>query len=370
MKTVQPLSTIKQLLVPESVRDPNEVENGGDSLAALSPDLRDLIAPWLLRLERPNGFENWRDLTMEQMEDLRYALALVQEFGRGTLTALMNDRYKTIDEAVEGLVAVMRQQPSRPDDNDSGSGTGRSTNAVDPFLIPTTTAEAIAAAADGNPTRRGKEPGALQKWVRQVRDMSSEHVNRLSDLRESLEPQYRSLREDIRRLDKQLRKNNGRLGGLPFPEVVRQTGDGKNGFTAEIVLAAILNTGNDRTLFNLQNGYGWDDGHIDILRRHLSAKGWNAVQAIWDAMDSLYRDMDRTVFAVTHKHVPKQAAVAFTTGTADGGTVSVRGGYYPLVCDGRIPPRREASLAAAPSRAMAHAQRVYGTNKPRDGFAR
>ncbi|MCD8352435.1 MAG: hypothetical protein LUC93_17665 [Planctomycetaceae bacterium] len=368
-KELQPLVKVNQLLVPESMRDPHEFENGGDNIAAFTPDLRDHIAPWLMRLEKPNGLENWRDLTVQQLEDLRGGLALVEEFGKGTLTALMNEKYKTIDEAVKGMVAIMRQQPTRPGEYDTDEWAGRKKNAAESFIMLTTTAETIAAGVDGNPTLQGMEPGALQKWVLQLRDMSSDQVNRLADLREKLEPHYQSLREDIRRLDQELRKNNGQIDGLTFPEVLRQTRDKKKGFTSEIVLAAVLNTGNADNLFQLQNGYEWDDGHIGILRQQLSVKGWEAVQAIWDAMDSLYPDMDKTVFDVTHKHAPKEAAQAITTETADGEVISVKGGYYPLVYDGRITPRQEAYQDISNARSMANAQMVHGSNKPFNGFA-
>ena len=368
-----PITGMKELVLPEALRDNKEFGKGGaldgeaDNLAHFRMNFREHIEPWIIRLERPGDFQNWRDLTVKQMEELRDAIDLFVTYGKGELSALRSERYHNIDEAIEGIVEEISKhgkEGSAIDDPDTRIG--RAKNTLESFVLKGVTTDSIFAIAEGN--RSLTDKGELQVYADKARAANAREENWMKSVVDTVLPAFKQLGGEAARIDKMIRQNGGTIDGLPFHESLRKARN-KSYFTGEMLIAAIYNTGNADNLFQLQNAYGWNDEHIAVLRQLLTQEGWRSIETVWREMDKLYPDMDKIRFWATHKHSPKEPGVSFITATADGKTHESKGGYYPLKYDGLISRRQGAFQDLSNAKAMAQANMTYTSNKPASGFA-
>lgn len=119
-------------------------------------------------------------------------------------------------------------------------------------------------------------------------------------------------------------------------------------YTMEAALAVALNWGNASNRMKITQGwkygglekYGilpWDgEATAQEFMKHLTKADWDLVQRIWDQLDSLRPAMealDKRMTGLAPKWITPDP---FTAQTADGQTVALRGGYYPMVYDRRF----------------------------------
>ncbi|MDR3077432.1 MAG: hypothetical protein LBV15_01555, partial [Planctomycetota bacterium] len=364
-RELRPESGDGGLLLPELAREEDEFEGGPDNIRDFTPDLRDFIPEWLQRLEKPEGLEDWRDLSVQQARELAEAIDLIQDVGRGELTALKTGEAETIDQAVTEIVAILEQAPERPALRDQDTWRGRGLNALDRFLLSGVTADSLFSLAEGN--RSLAKKSLLQKMVERLRNYEAEESSWTQAIFDRLKPHLEALADEAGKLDRHLQARDGLVEGLPFPEALSRA-RGKRGFTGEMLIAAALNSGNGDTLHQLREGYGWDENAIAALRKQLSSAAWRAIENIWAEMDQLYPDMANVAFQAVHKRPPKEPGQAFTSFTSDGKAIESKGGYYPLAYDGLISRRQGAFQDVSNAKAMAQAGMTYAANKPPSGF--
>ena len=130
--------------------------------------------------------------------------------------------------------------------------------------------------------------------------------------------------------------NLGKMGGkgLTFQTVDRS-------FNREARIAIALNVGNEGNLQRLLGGEGWILEQIMPILKTLTREEWTAVQAIWDHFET-YRPLiaakERRVYGKEPNWVEP---TPFNVALADGETVSLRGGYYPIKYDPAASQRAE-----------------------------
>ena len=130
--------------------------------------------------------------------------------------------------------------------------------------------------------------------------------------------------------------NLGKMGGkgLTFQTVDRS-------FNREARIAIALNVGNEGNLQRLLGGEGWSLEQIMPILKTLTREEWTAVQAIWDHFET-YRPLiaakERRVYGKEPNWVEP---TPFNVVLADGETVSLRGGYYPIKYDPAASQRAE-----------------------------
>ena len=109
-----------------------------------------------------------------------------------------------------------------------------------------------------------------------------------------------------------------------------------------------LNYGNDSNAQRLLGGENWTAAEFEQLLSQLNADQLNALQGVWD----LFETYKPQIAAVTRRVLGIEPewieARPFTITSADGQTVSLRGGYYPVMYD----PRASAVSAEQEMRDM------------------
>lgn len=128
----------------------------------------------------------------------------------------------------------------------------------------------------------------------------------------------------------------GRMGGkgVFFPTINKS-------LNREARLALALNTGNDGNLQRLLGGEGWSVEQIQPVLESLTTAEWAAVQEIWDHFESYRPEIAAKERRVYGKEPNWVEPAPFQVRTADGQTVNLRGGYYPIKYDPAASQRAE-----------------------------
>lgn len=103
--------------------------------------------------------------------------------------------------------------------------------------------------------------------------------------------------------------------------------------------AIACNYGNESNLQRLKGGgiagvaKSLTDHQVQTVLRSLTAAEWNAVQAVWDHFETYRPEIGAKELRVNGKEPEWIAARPFEVKTADGQTLSLRGGYFPVKFD-------------------------------------
>lgn len=100
--------------------------------------------------------------------------------------------------------------------------------------------------------------------------------------------------------------------------------------TRENMIALALNMGNETNIKRVREGHKWTDAQIrDVLAR-LTRKDWEFVQGVWDYLETFRDESFRLQEDITGMRPQAVEATPLTVTTADGETMTLRGGYYPI----------------------------------------
>lgn len=202
------------------------------------------------------------------------------------------------------------------------------------------------------------------KYFGPNRKMIGHKLTEAQDHRDRMQKEVRDkLLAPIRQLAKSAAKHGKSIPGLNIPEAMRKDG---RVWTFERVVAVALNMGNPTNANRVAAGYGLvtDDevsmaaGNLDSLSKKemverlqqvrtqlslakltqltsqvLTAEDWGSVQALWNTVNSYWEQLDDVHYKVNHFRREKVQARPFQAQLADGTTVAMDGGYYPLKYD-------------------------------------
>lgn len=110
-------------------------------------------------------------------------------------------------------------------------------------------------------------------------------------------------------------------------ELVSETGEQ---LTWENRIAVALNMGNEVNMERLRDGHNWTDAQIAAIVRPLTARDWQFVQAVWDYIASFKDEAFALQEEITGLRPAAVEAKPLTVRTADGQTLELEGGYYPI----------------------------------------
>jgi hypothetical protein len=107
--------------------------------------------------------------------------------------------------------------------------------------------------------------------------------------------------------------------------------EGLGALTKANILAIALNQGNEYNKEALLRGYGWTDEQVSRALDTLTLKDWQTVQKVWDLLERFWPRISELQKRMTGLEPEKVEATPVVT---KHGTF--RGGYYPIVFDGKL----------------------------------
>lgn len=106
-------------------------------------------------------------------------------------------------------------------------------------------------------------------------------------------------------------------------------------------LAIALNQGNETNRRRVMEGDGWNAYQVQDILNTLTREEWQFVQNTWDFIDSYWPQIAEKEKRVTGIAPEKVEAEPLTVSLAGGGTMTLRGGYYPIKYDADRSTRAE-----------------------------
>jgi len=336
-------------------------------------DKRTALAEWI-KAQREAGREpdippeleneafrtSYKNLTVEEFRGLVDTVRQIEHMGRSKhklLTAAGQRTYEAVRDEIAGSIRE-NAQGRQADTRTPTTNMGRTIQGIKRFWASHIKAATWARILDGN-----KDGGPV--WEYFVRS-ANESGDRETTMRAEATAKLSEILAPVFKL--------GRMGGGgQYFEGVATAADrrrGKTGssFNRQQRLAIALNTGNAGNLQRLLGGEGWTMAQITPVLQSLTAQEWAAVQAVWDHFES-YRpqiaEKERRVYGKEPEWVEPQP---FAVTTADGATVMLRGGYYPIQYDPAASQRAEEHADAED--AQRQLQGAYTTATTRRSFTK
>lgn len=325
-------------------------------------DKRTALAEWI-KAQREAGLEpdippeleneafrtSYKNLTVEEFRGLVDTVRQIEHLGRlkhKLLTAADQRAYEAVRDEIAGSIRE-NAQGRQADTRTPTTNMGRTIQGLKRFWASHIKAATWARIMDG-----GKDGGPV--WEYFVRS-ANERGDRETTMRAEATAKLSEILAPVFKL--------GRMGGKGqfFPSINRS-------LNREARLAIALNTGNTGNLQRLLGGEGWTMAQLTPVLQSLTAQEWAAVQAVWDHFES-YRpqiaEKERRVYGKEPEWVEPQP---FAVTTADGATVTMRGGYYPIKYDPAASQRAEEHADA--EGAKRQLQGAYTTATTRRSFTK
>lgn len=325
-------------------------------------DKRTALAEWI-KAQREAGLEpdippeleneafrtSYKNLTVEEFQGLVDTVRQIEHLGRlkhKLLTAADQRAYEAVRDEIAGSIRE-NAQGRQADTRTPTTNMGRALQGLKRFWASHIKAATWARVMDG-----GKDGGPM--WEYFVRS-ANERGDQETTMRAEATAKLSEILAPVFKL--------GRMGGKGqfFPSINRS-------LNREARLAIALNTGNTGNLQRLLGGEGWTMAQLTPVLQSLTAQEWAAVQAVWDHFES-YRpqiaEKERRVYGKEPEWVEPQP---FAVTTADGTTVQMRGGYYPIKYDPAASQRAEEHADA--ESAKRQLQGAYTTATTRRSFTK
>ena len=307
-------------IAPMTADEANRIRTLSEFLASLEdrglvPDIAEAIGMRDTRIPYKNmNIADFRDL-VDAIKQLEY----IGKNERKILLAKEKAEFQAVrDEIVKSVVdnAGDRKANART----ATTNIGRTVTAMKGFAAAHLKAASIVRIMDG-----GKDGGPLWNYLIRSANEAGDtettmRAEATADLTKILEPVFRA----------------GKLGGkgIFFPTINRA-------MNREARLVVALNMGNAGNMQRLLDGEGWSIESVLPVLQSLTEDELNTVQQIWDYFEK-YRPMigqkERRLYGKEPAWVEPQPLVVQS---ADGKTVTLRGGYYPIKYDPRASQRAE-----------------------------
>lgn len=325
-------------------------------------DKRTALAEWI-KAQREAGLEpdippelenealrtSYKNLTVEEFRGLVDTVRQIEHLGRlkhKLLTAANQRAYEAVRDEIAASIRE-NAQGRKADTRTPTTNMGRTVQGLKRFWASHIKAAIWARIMDG-----GKDGGPM--WEYFVRS-ANECGDRETTMRAEATARLSEILAPVFKL--------GKMGGAGqfFPTINRS-------LNREARLAIALNTGNTGNLQRLLDGEGWTLAQITPVLQSLTAQEWQAVQAVWDHFESYRPQIAAKERRIYGKEPEWVAPRPFTVTTADGTTVQMRGGYYPIKYDPVASQRAEEHADAEAARRQL--QGAYTTATTRRSFTK
>ena len=267
---------------------------------------------------------SYKDMTVEEFRGLVETIRQIEHLGRKKKSLLTARDGKTYEQKRDELVASVTANAERlPDRMNRTVPNDRAEKlrGLRDFRISLRKIGMIMRLLDGN-----NDGGPMWDFfVRSANERGDWETQQIANASEVL---TRALRPVF------TLKGGMRGKGIHFESIGRS-------LNREQRIGLALNVGNEGNLQRLLDGEGWTYADIQPVLESLTAAEWQAVQEVWDHMDS-YRPLIAAIERRTVGGEPEWVQpMQFTVNTKDGQTLTLKGGYYPVKYDAEASQRAE-----------------------------
>ena len=298
------------------------VEYSLDDTGGASP-----IASWIFEEAQRQGPRRASDLSLSELRDVYDAIKILARQGRtqDALIGMLHEQElnQAVAEAVAPMAYLSETKHITADERNRLPGALRSW--FRDSLANMKVMRYLFDAADGY---RADHDGPNSRLIVQPLQRAASQEQ---ELFRSFGTSLRTLLEPI--TSRGMHKTFTIEGVRMLPDVEREFG---GQWTMERVLSVALNMGNDGNLAALQRGYNWNTQDLELITRRITSAEWRFVQSVWDLLDQLYPVINATYEKMYGIPLKRVEAKPFTVVSADGETINMRGGYYPLKFDKRF----------------------------------
>lgn len=298
------------------------VEYSLDDTGGASP-----IASWIFEEAQRQGPRRASDLSLSELRDVYDAIKILARQGRtqDALIGMLHEQElnQAVAEAVAPMASLSETKHITADERNRLPGALRSW--FRDSLANMKVMRYLFDAADGY---RADHDGPNSRLIVQPLQRAASQEQ---ELFRSFGTSLRTLLEPI--TSRGMHKTFSIDGVRMLPDVEREFG---GQWTMERVLSVALNMGNDGNLAALQRGYNWNTQDLELITRRITSAEWRFVQSVWDLLDELYPVINATYEKMYGIPLKRVEAKPFTVVSADGETINMRGGYYPLKFDKRF----------------------------------
>ena len=327
------------------------VEYSLDPTGTVSP-----IAGWIFEESQRTGLRRASELSLSELRDVYDAIKILAHQGKAQDALIGMLHKQELDQAVAETVAPMASLSETKhitaDERNRLPGALRAwfrdslaNMKVMRYLFDA--ADGYRADHDGPNSRFIVQP--LQRAASQEQALFREYGNALRGLLDPI-------------MGKDMHKTFTIEGVRMLPDVEREFG---GQWTKERVLSVALNMGNDGNLSALQRGYNWNMQDLEAITRRMTSAEWRFVQSVWDLIGKLYPVINATYEKMYGIPLKRVEAKPFTVVSADGETITMRGGYYPLMFDKRF---SEAAQRNSDFDALNSQEAILRTPNPKSGM--
>ena len=304
------------------------------------------IPEWVLTDKK-----SYKELTIEELEGLYETVRMLAAVGRNKKELIAGEERIALEDAINEMETVADKAIPKgvpnPIDKATLSMLQKAGETMRGFNAPLVKVEQLAQFLDG-----GIPNGPFAKYIFEPMAQAENARNKIDanalykvvEMLDGLDGKRLMQQYEI----KSLPKINGRSQSL----------------SVEAIMTVALNLGNESNEFKLKDGYGWTDDQVREIVSHLTAKEWETVQGIWDAIGELWPqivEVERSITGIAPKGIE---SLPFTTPFGQ----QLKGGYFPVVYDPRF---SAAGLKQAEAKAGAvEGQTGFFRPKVADGFTK
>ena len=292
------------------------------------------LADWMARKETDDGAvfiepaeineadtkKHFRDMTVEEYVGIRDTVANIAYQGRNLRKLLIEGRRADLKEIAEEvsqtIYANVKKKKRRLQPR---TGLEEMKHKAENFFFNTLKARTFIREMDGF-----KDLGTVHNYI--MKAVDSAEVNKIA--------RQKQASEEINQLfEKYYGHRLQNIGDMKRPVFIREI---NNSLTKDGILAVGLNWGNIDNRTKLLDGHGWSETQGLAILQHLTRNDWDFIQATWNYINSYWPEiaaLEKSRAGVAPKKV---APDPFTIVTAEGDTIHMDGGYYPIKYDERL----------------------------------
>jgi hypothetical protein len=328
-------------------------------LAPVDSALFSQLPTWIVKGQ--NAVDDYRNLTFGQLQDVDAAARSVLSFGSDTMKSAKagqeQSKAATVAKSVEAMAKLKDATVAQAGDPSLRYVKLRTADWMKSSVMKM---QFIASIVDHF------KNGVMTDLYNRVLDAEAKQTDTRVKVWDSLAEPMKNIRAAIQRINKEYGATHFDIPELPLPDAMRKAGRGK--WTGEMLISAMMNTGNEGNISSLKNGYNFTDDQLQKIASHFTKGELDSVQKTWDAIDTLYKPLKETTEHVYDRDVSKVAPTRRTWQTRDGDVVDLEGGYYPLAFDAEINDTAgrfsEDDIMASKNAAM------FRSSKPGDGMTK